>query len=206
MFIWNGESLQEIKCYKPLKKGGVIENIVALMLVDEGICKEVESVESLEDQLHKGDVMLDKTTYIEVKSSHTWKGIPKLALDWEYFKKGTREPYYQGTNESNVGWLREECNYNTLIAFNLDLKEMYIIQEWQQVRRNIINIVEEYLEVNRGIEEFFNRDVKINMCLELGIVNRDVKKTGAVVFLNLTRSICLLGGKLIKKKFKFKEK
>lgn len=87
--------------------------------------------------------------YAEIKSGHTFRktNTDKLALDYLYFKKysNCKTPYVQKNSEYNKGWLHY-IKPNWIIAINIDTLKLYIIRDFQKVKGNIIEHINNYIK------------------------------------------------------------
>ena len=172
------------------KKGEVVEEIVKDVLFQLGT-EDIGYSDTLMDQVNKGDLVLfkgKKRIIAEVKKSHTYK-IDKLALDYKYKKKGTRgkKPYEQSTTKSDKGWLFF-TQADWLITFNSKSCKLYIIREYQKLKKQILEHTENYVKtLKRGEKTWFIRGHNnfIHKYLE-GFVNfNDNCKDSLVVSLEL---------------------
>ena len=173
-----------------IQKGEVVEEIVKEALFQLGT-EEIGYSDTLKDQVHKGDLILikgEKRIIAEVKKSHTYE-TDKLALDYKYKKKGTRarEVYKQSTTNSDKGWLFF-TQADWLIAFNSQSCKLYIIREYQKLKKQILEHTENYVKtLKRGERTWFIRGHNnfIHKYLE-GFINfNDNCKDSLVVSLEL---------------------
>lgn len=177
-----------------LKKGEVIEEIVKQVLKKAG-AEEIYSYYDKENQINLGDLQVlrnNKFYNIEVKSSHSYNNIDKLALDIEYFNFNNGEivPYIQKTTNSNEGWLYVN-QADWLIAFNVESSKLYIIKQFQKLKQQIQEEIENhelYLSIFAGgIMNLWTEEElrNINKYLSCG-VKKDKNKYSRVVFLELS--------------------
>ena len=177
-----------------IKKGEVIEELVKDLLYKLGADK-VDSYFDRENQVNLGDLKAranNKIYNIEVKSSHSYDNSDKLALDIEYFnfRNGKIIPYIQKSSNSNEGWLYiSQADF--LIAFNVESSKLYIIKQFQKLKQQIQEEIENhelYLSIfadsimNLWTEEKLRN---INKYLSCG-VKKDKTKYTRVVFLELS--------------------
>lgn len=177
-----------------LKKGEVIENIVTQVLKKAG-AEEIYYYYDQENQVNLGDLQVlrnNKFYNIEVKSSSSYNNTDKLALDIEYFNFNNGEivPYIQKTTNSNEGWLYIS-QADWLIAFNVESGKLYIIKQFQKLKKQIkeqIEYHELYLSCfdNNIMNLWTNEELRnINKYLSCGI-KKDTNKYTRVVFLELS--------------------
>lgn len=177
-----------------LKKGEVIEEIVVQVLKKAG-AEEIYYYYDKENQVNLGDLQVlrnNKFYNIEVKSSHSYNNSDKLAIDIEYFNFNNGEivPYIQKTTNSNEGWLFVN-QADFLIAFNVDSGKLYIIKQFQKLKKQIrqqIEYHELYLSCfdNNIMNLWTNEEFRnINKYLSCGI-KKDTTKYTKVVFLELS--------------------
>ena len=177
-----------------LKKGEVIEDIVVQVLKKAG-AEEIYYYYDKENQVNLGDLQVlrnNKFYNIEVKSSHSYNNTDKLAMDIEYFnfKNGKIVPYIQKTTNSNEGWLYIS-QADWLIAFNVDSSKLYIIKQFQKLKKQI----KEEIEDHELYLSLFTKDImelwtdkqfrNINKYLSCGL-KKDKTKYTRVVFLELS--------------------
>ena len=175
-------------------KGKVIEELVKQVLKKAG-AEEIYSYYDKENQVNLGDLQVlrnNRFYNIEVKSSHSYNNIDKLALDIEYFNyiNGKAIPYIQKTTNSNEGWLYiSQADF--LIAFNVESSKLYIIKQFQKLKQQIQEEIENhelYLSIfadsimNLWTEEELRN---INPYLSCG-VKKDKNKYTRVVFMELS--------------------
>ena len=177
-----------------LKKGEVIENIVVQILKKAG-AEEIYYYYDKENQVNLGDLQVlrnNRFYNIEVKSSHSYNNSDKLALDIEYFNFSNGEivPYIQKTTDSNEGWLYIN-QADWLIAFNVESSKLYIIKQFQKLKQQIQEQIEDhelYLSCfdNNIMNLWSEEELKnINKYLVCG-VKKDKTKYTRVVFLELS--------------------
>ena len=177
-----------------LKKGEVIENIVTQVLKKAG-AEEIYYYYDQENQVNLGDLQVlrnNKFYNIEVKSSSSYNNTDKLALDIEYFNFNNGEivPYIQKTTNSNEGWLYIS-QADWLIAFNVESGKLYIIKQFQKLKKQIkeqIEYHELYLSCfdNNIMNLWTNEELRnINKYLSCGI-KKDTNKYTKVMFLELS--------------------
>ena len=177
-----------------LKKGEVIEEIVTQVLKKAG-AEEIYYYYDKENQVNLGDLQVlrnNKFYNIEVKSSHSYNNSDKLALDIEYFNfsNGKIIPYIQKTTDSNKGWLYiNQADF--LIAFNVESNKLYIIKQFQKLKKQIQEQIENhelYLSLfdNNIMNLWTDKEFRnINKYLSCGI-KKDTNKYTRVLFLDLS--------------------
>ena len=177
-----------------LKKGEVIEDIVTQVLKKAG-AEEIYYYYDKENQVNLGDLQVlrnNKFYNIEVKSSHSYNNSDKLALDIEYFNfsNGKIIPYIQKTTDSNKGWLYiNQADF--LIAFNVESNKLYIIKQFQKLKKQIQEQIENhelYLSLfdNNIMNLWTDKEFRnINKYLSCGI-KKDTNKYTRVLFLDLS--------------------
>lgn len=179
-----------------LNKGKVIEELVKQVLKKAG-AEEIYSYYDKENQINLGDLQVlrnNKFFNIEVKSSHSYNNSDKLALDIEYFNFNNGEivPYIQKTTNSNEGWLYVN-QADWLIAFNVESSKLYIIKQFQKLKKQI----KEQIEYHELYLSCFDNNImnlwtdkqfrNINKYLSCGI-KKDKTKYTRVVFLELSEA------------------
>ena len=177
-----------------LKKGEVIENIVTQVLKKAG-AEEIYYYYDKENQVNLGDLQVlrnNRFYNIEVKSSHSYNNSDKLALDIEYFNfsNGKIIPYIQKTTDSSKGWLYiSQADF--LIAFNVESSKLYIIKQFQKLKKQIKEQIEDHelylsLFTNNIMDLWTDKELRnINKYLVCG-VKKDKTKYTRVVFLELS--------------------
>lgn len=181
-------------------KGEVIEHIVKeamLMLGADDVYKNTD----LKNQIYNGDLLIikdNKKIFAEIKSSHTFRKTKtdKLALDYKYYKKGTRftKEYKQSTTDSNLGWLYF-TQADWLISYNIDSSKMYVIKDYQKLKEIVIEHIENYYSklkygartwylkgYNNFIHKFLDGSIKEDSCKESLIVNLELSKKSIEYF------------------------
>ena len=177
-----------------LKKGEVIEEIVKQVLKKAG-AEEIYNYYDKENQVNLGDLQVlrnNKFYNIEVKSSHSYNNSDKLALDIEYFNfsNGKIIPYIQKTTNTSKGWLYIS-QADWLITFNVDSGKLYIIKQFQKLKKQIQEQIENhelYLSCfdNNIMNLWTDKEFRnINKYLNCGI-KKDTNKYTRVLFLELS--------------------
>ena len=175
-------------------KGKVIEELVKDLLYKLGADK-VDSYFDRENQVNLGDLKArakNKIYNIEVKSSHSYNNSDKLALDIEYFNfnNGKIVPYIQKTTDTSKGWLYIS-QADWLIAFNVESSKLYIIKQFQKLKKQIKEEIENHelylsLFTNNIMELWTDKEFRnINKYLTCG-VKKDTTKYTKVLFLELS--------------------
>ena len=178
-----------------LKKGEVIEDIVVQVLKKAG-AEEIYYYYDKENQVNLGDLQVlrnNRFYNIEVKSSHSYNNSDKLAMDIEYFNfsNGKIVPYIQKTTNSNEGWLYVN-QADFLIAFNVESSKLYIIKQFQKLKQQIKEEIEDhelYLSCfdNNIMNLWTDKEFRnINKYLSCG-VKKDKTKYTKVLFLDLSQ-------------------
>lgn len=195
------ETKQQLQNYNRLdstQRGNLAEKIVILFL--NNFKYNYEILKNKQFQKLFGDFAVinkdNNIKYIEVKNSHTFfkQNKDKLALDYRYYVKNTKTPYFQSGSIDNKGYL-EYIKCDILIAFNNNNNKLYIISKFQEVKNNILKLIQDYDEDFKSIEyitdlEFSNK--------------QDSCKDSTIINLNLNeKSIERLGGKLTEFEIKY---
>lgn len=139
-------------------------------------------------QYHLGDVIIlskEKSPILaDIKASHTFNGLDKIALDYKHYKKGSEEPYIpsNSSNNSNEGYIYH-LKANSLICINPHSFKLYIVNNFQTLRKNVLELIDDRgcttsslleISVNRLDSD---KDTKI-----INIAFQDMEKLGAEVF------------------------
>lgn len=188
-------------------KGEAIEEICRQVLLLQG-ATEVYSYEELDKQVNIGDLKVikdNKIIHIECKSSHSYNWVNKLAMDLYYFDKYNNDkPYIQTTTGTNLGWIFYSQS-NWIMCYNSDSSRLHVIKNYQEVKKNILEKVDTYLNKlpNTVIKSKYsnwiyrNNNNPIGGGLE-GSVKEDTNKIALIVNLMLSkRTIEKLGGQLL---------
>lgn len=190
-----------------LAKGKVAEYIAKEILIQLEV-KEIHDITEEQKQLHLGDLLIidkngDRKT-VEVKTSHQFNGVDKLAMDYKYFKEYDRRKreiifYDQENTENELGWLWHD-RADILIAINQKSCKAYIINNFSVVAANVLADVEAYINsLEEGLITFYRKDYKnyINEFLEGSVKIDGYLKNSFIVNLELCdASITKYGGEL----------
>lgn len=188
-------------------KGEAIEEICRQVLLLQG-ATEVYSYEELDKQVNIGDLKVikdNKIIHIECKSSHSYNWVNKLAMDLYYFDKYNNDiEYIQTTTGTNLGWIFYSQS-DWIMCYNSDSSRLHIIKNYQEVKKNILEKVDTYLNklpntvIKSKYSNWIYRNNKniIDGGLE-GSVKEDTNKIALIVNLMLSkRTIERLGGQLL---------
>ena len=190
-----------------LAKGKVAEYIAKEILIQLEV-KEIHDITEEQKQLHLGDLLIidkegDRKT-VEVKTSHQFNGVDKLAMDYKYFKEYDRRKreiifYDQENTENELGWLWHD-KADILIAINQKSCKAYIINNFSVVAANVLADVEAYINsLEEGLITFYRKDYKnyINEFLEGSVKIDGYLKNSFIANLELCdASITKYGGEL----------
>lgn len=154
------------------------------------------------EQTVRGDIKVnenDKTLYSDIKTFYIWNSLNSLSFDLLYFKcnengiilydkNGMKIPFEQGYFNDSRGWLYHLEETDILILVNEKEGIFYVLENFQEVRNNLINHFENGTEPE-GIH--------------LGWTNDHNKKVTRVFHLHLdkTEYIEAIGGKITKYTF-----
>lgn len=176
------ENLYSYSTKTDKKKGDVIEYIAKEILYEFG-AEIIKDITDEKKQLNLGDLLiidkLNRKKTVEIKTSHQFKNIDKLAMDYKYFKYYHRQknkliPYIQQNTLSEFGWLFDN-KANILLAFNPKSCKAYIILNFSKLAEDIISDVEKYIsKLNNGEVTWYlrNHNNYINSYLE-GSIKKD---------------------------------
>lgn len=198
------ELIDQIKSCSDSEKGQLLEQVAEEFFKNNSV--EYQSLQTLNIQKNIGDYIVfnpleNDLLYAEVKSGHTFMktNTDKLALDYLYFKKHSncKAPYVQKNSYDNKGWLHY-IKSHWIIVINIENLKLYIIKDFQKVKKNIIEHTNRYKkEISATIWFHRNYSNNIHKFLEGG-VKHDSCKESLIVNLTLSqRSIEEFGGKLI---------
>ena len=188
------EQYQNLHGTNDNKKGDVVEDIVTKVLYEFG-ADEIYNVTDKNTQVNICDLYVqkdDKVINVEVKTSHTYRKqmLDKLAMDYKYKKKYTKgaEPYIQSTTNSVNGWIFI-TQANWLIVFNPDSLKLYIIKEYQKLKKEVLEHTEKYVNtLSKGEQTWYlrNNNNSIHKYLE-GMVKEDSCKDSLGISLELSK-------------------
>ena len=110
------------------------------------------------EQATKGDLTIiseDKKN-LEVKTFYLWRGINSLSLDMQYYacdsegtilySNGKKVPFEQGYFHNNLGWVYNLKECDIIILINEELGTFYTLENFQEVRENLIDHYEKGTE------------------------------------------------------------
>lgn len=152
-------------------------------------------------QTIKGDIEInenDKNLYSDIKTFYIWDSLNSLSIDLVYYKcnekgiilyeNGEKIPFKQGHFNDHYGWLYHLIEADMLILVNEREGIFYILENFQEVRANLIK----HFENNTEPEGIY-----------LGWTNDHNKKLTRVFHLHLdkTEYIEAIGGKITKYTF-----
>lgn len=189
-------------------KGDTVEYIAKEILYELGAETIVNIVDSKE-QLNIGDYLIinkkGKRKTVEVKTSHQYKKIDKLAMDYKYFKYYNRtkqrlEPYFQKNTFHEFGWLVDN-RADLLLAFNPKRCKAYVIKDFKTVAENILKDIENYINsLELGEVTWYNKKYNnyINKYLEGSIKIDGELKQSLIVNLLLNKEAIKYYGGLLK--------
>lgn len=187
------EQILSGKNSKDKEKGEIVELIIMRTLYELG-AEQVYKYENQTDQVQKGDLLSIKDNVqfnIEAKTSHTWKGKDKQAIDIYYFKYDRKYgllPYRQEKSTNDYrGWIYLG-KADWLACFNAKSTTLYIIKSYDKLKKQLIKEVEEYINKLPKCEySWFRRgnDNVINKYVE-GSVKEDYNKQSLIINLELS--------------------
>lgn len=203
-------------------KGKAIEDLCKQVLYQLGANEVFDCVE-LEDQIETGDLkalirdfddklnVVDNIFYIECKSSHTYQNIHKLAFDIKYIDKyDFNKDYIQTTTNSSLGWIYF-TQADWIMCYNCKGGILHIIQNYQELKKNVLKKVDRYVEKWTTIDGFRgwylsnNNNLIDGYSLE-GSVKEDSNKYTLVANLMIeNKTISRYGGQLSSYKIKLIE-
>ena len=178
--------LRFYEAFNSKERGEVIENVGINALRELKCSFNRLSNEKL--QYHLGDVIIlskEKSPILaDIKASHTFNGIDKIALDYKHYKKGSSEPYIpsNSSNNSNEGYIYH-LKANSLICINPNNFKLYIVNNFPMLRKKVLELIDDrgcttssLLEVSVNKHDS-DKDTKI-----ITIAFQDMEKLGAEVF------------------------
>lgn len=203
-------------------KGKAIEELCKQVLYQLG-ANEVFDYTELEDQVRIGDLkaitsdfddnlnVVDNIYHIECKSSHTYQNIHKLAFDIKYIDKyDFNKDYIQTTTNSSLGWIYF-TQADWIMCYNCKGGILHIIQNYQELKKNVLEKVDRYVEKWTTIDGFRgwylsnNNNLIDGYSLE-GSVKEDSNKYTLVANLMIeNKTISRYGGQLSSYKIKLIE-
>ena len=203
-------------------KGKAIEDLCKQVLYQLGANEVFDCVE-LEDQVRIGDLkaitsdfddnlnVVDNIYHIECKSSHTYQNIHKLAFDIKYIDKyDFNKDYIQTTTNSSLGWIYF-TQADWIMCYNCEGGILHIIQNYQELKKNVLEKVDRYVEKWTTIDGFRgwylsnNNNLIDGYSLE-GSVKEDSNKYTLVANLMIeNKTISRYGGQLSSYKIKLIE-
>lgn len=111
---------------------------------------KVNAIEGAEKQALYGDIKLTladgKKHYIEVKTSNRFNGADSLVFDYKYYNTNKKGYYIQKNTKSHLGWLWENTLVDWLVVYNKTSKNIYIIDNYQRFRQNILVKLQEHFK------------------------------------------------------------
>lgn len=178
--------LRFYEVFNTKEKGEAVENVVVNALKELKCNFNRLSNEKL--QYHCGDLIVlskDKSPKLaEIKASHTWDGLDKVALDYKYYEKGTEEPYipsnsHNGTNEGYIYHVQSDI----LISVNPKSFKLYIVNNFQTLKKNILELIDDrgYTTSNL-LEVSVNKRDSDKDTKAINVAFRDMEQLGAEVF------------------------
>ena len=169
------------------EKGSTIEYIAKKILEELGV-EKIYKITDIYEQYNLGDYFIfhnGKKKTIEVKTSHVFKNVDKLAMDFKYFKQSVSDklvPYVQKNTKTNLGWLIDN-KADILLSFNPVSNKAYIISNFPEVSKNILADVKKYIATlkngeltryrnnhNNYINEFLEGSVKVDNRLKITLI------------------------------------
>lgn len=166
------------------ERGDLIENISKQALNRLGY--SYNSLGNKDIQYYLGDILIlskkDKRAVLaDIKASHTWFGVDKVALDYKYYQKGTEEDYIPSNSNDNKGYIYH-LNADSLICVNPNSKKLYIVNKFRRLRDKVLELIDDrgcttssLLEISTNRFDQF-KDTKI-----INIAFEDMKQLGAEV-------------------------
>lgn len=165
------------------ERGELIESIAKQALISLGY--GFDSLKNKQNQYYLGDLVLvnskNKGNFIDIKASHSFNGLDKIALDYKYYKNNSEEAYIPNNADSNEGYIHH-LNADSLICINPNSKKLYIVNEFQTLRKNVLKLIDDrgcttssLLEVSTNRLDPF-KDTKI-----INIAFEDMEQLGAKV-------------------------
>lgn len=153
---------------------------------------DMKNYRMLEDQVNKGDYLVNNSYNLEVKTSCCYNNgyslIPQLAINVRHIQKGDDiVDHIQSSTGNSLGYLYT-CKADKLICDNDKLNIMFNFNNWQDVAKKLKYEVEEYLnKVSwEGWRVNGNRNY-INKYITGAMNTKDKHKDDFIIFLKLTR-------------------
>lgn len=127
--------------------------------------------------------------FLECKTSHQWKGIDKVALDYAYYRRlnGKEFEYIQKGSTDNLGYIHY-LKADILFCYNPHSNRIYFVHEFQKVKNNILNLLERYnyewdiigysSHIEPSIKWDYNIKGKYSRILNLELSNRSIESFG----------------------------
>ena len=106
---------------------------------------EIWHLEKIQSQNDLGDFFIYdgiQPFYIDSKSSHLYNNLPKACIDLSYWKYSVgHTPFYgiKVIKEHNYGWIYELKYCSKIFYFNKELKQCFIIEDFQAIRSKLLN-------------------------------------------------------------------
>lgn len=180
-----------------LKKGKVVEYIAKEIFKELG-AETIVTIKDKQKQLNLGDYLIfdskGRRKTVEVKTSHQFNGVDKLAMDYKYFKYYNNQkkeliPYFQRNTFSEFGWLVDN-RADLLLAFNPISCKAYLAKDFSKLAENILSEVESYINSleNKEVTWYFNNHKNcINEYLEGSVKQDGELKKALIVNLALSK-------------------
>lgn len=105
---------------------------------------EIWHLEKIQSQYDLGDFFVYdgiQPFYIDSKSSSLYNNLPKGCVDLSYWKCYVGfEPYYgiKIIKDHNYGWIYERKYCNKILYFNRELKQIFIIENYQAFKNTLL--------------------------------------------------------------------
>lgn len=169
------------------EKGSTIEYIAEKIFKVLGV-EKIYKITNTYEQFKIGDYTIfhnGEKYNIEVKTSHQFKNVDKLAMDFKYFKQSVSDklvPYVQKNTKTNLGWLIDN-KADILFSFNPVSNKAYIISNFPEISKNILLDIKKYIATlkngeltryknnhNNYINEFLEGSVKVDNKLKITLI------------------------------------
>lgn len=121
---------------------------------------KINAIDEASKQALYGDLKItfddNKKHYIEVKTSNTFNRADSLVMDYKYYELTRIKYYFQKNTESHLGWLWTNNLVDWLLVYNKESQNIYLIDNYQEFRQNILNTVRNYFKDLQEMAEIFD--------------------------------------------------
>lgn len=149
--------------YNSNLKGDILEQIARDFMTEAKY--PIMEIKHKDMQYYWGDFIVMSRKHdlvkVDIKASHTWNNIDKLAFDYEHYIKNSKLKYIPSNAKDNKGYIHH-LKADTIIAINPRSWKLYIINDFQDMQEEILRLMEDYKEDHKSLSYLYDIEISTN--------------------------------------------